>query len=237
MKHYLLVISILLFTVNAYSQDKIDFDELLNKTVRKYENISDYTCTFHKKELIRGRLIEERNIFLKFKKPPHFYMKWLDGKNKGIEAIYVDGKYNNKLVVHLGGMLSFIKISIDPEGKLAMRNNRHPIMEAGIGQIISIIEKNYRMSKNDTNVFITYEGEHVLSGNKSMLIKAVFPERKEYYGHIIYLYFEKESYLPIKITVYDWENQLIEDYYFEDIKLNVGLTEKDFDTDNPDYDF
>jgi outer membrane lipoprotein-sorting protein len=230
------IITFLLFLLPyataAQLSEMIDFDKLLERSIKSYEGVKDYTCLFHKRELVDGKLREEQNIILKFKKPEHFYLKWTKGRNKGIESIFVKGKNNDKLIVHLGGLLSFIKLSIDPIGKLALKNNRHPIMEAGFGHIIHLVEKNYLISRNDKDSFITYEGEKVLSGQKTLLIKAVFPKGKGYYGHIIYVYFDKISFLPIGVTVYGWENEFLEDYRFENIKLNVGLTEKDFNPNN-----
>jgi len=57
------------------------------------------------------------------------------------------------------------------------------------------------------------------------------------YANRIRLYIDIKRALPVGITVWDYEGRLVEDYGFEDLKLNVGLTDKDFSPDNPDYDF
>lgn len=43
--------------------------------------------------------------------------------------------------------------------------------------------------------------------------------------------------MPIKIQIFDWSNRLVECYGFEDLKLNPGLTDRDFDPKNPKYQF
>ncbi|MBU1168877.1 MAG: DUF1571 domain-containing protein [Proteobacteria bacterium] len=50
-------------------------------------------------------------------------------------------------------------------------------------------------------------------------------------------YTEKNSNLLVKLEIYDWDNNLYEFYEFKDIKMNVGLTDKDFDPENPEYKF
>ena len=50
-------------------------------------------------------------------------------------------------------------------------------------------------------------------------------------------YTDAKTKLLVKLEIYDWSNTLYESYEFKDIKLNVGLTDKDFDPKNPTYNF
>ena len=65
----------------------------------------------------------------------------------------------------------------------------------------------------------------------------MFAEGRDYYGHIIYINIDKEAHLPIKIKVLGWREELLEEYYYENLKVNVGLTEEDFDVRNKKYKF
>ncbi len=38
-------------------------------------------------------------------------------------------------------------------------------------------------------------------------------------------------------VAYDWDDRVMERYEYKDVKVNQGLTEKDFEEDNPEYDF
>lgn len=58
-----------------------------------------------------------------------------------------------------------------------------------------------------------------------------------YYGGRAELMVDKETHLPVKATTWDWAGKLYETYSYKDIKLNVGLSPKDFDPDNKGYDF
>ena len=221
----------------AEPTDIVPLEEIIEKTALRYQSVNDYTGILHRREFVGGKVREESDIIFKFMKPEHYYLKWTGKKYHGTEVIFVRGKYDDKMVVHLGGILGFFNLSLNPEGRLARRNNRHSITEAGIGTIIQRANEYYLVSRERKDGAITYEGEKEINGKALMLFKSVFPEGKGYYGHIILLYFDKELSLPVKITVYGWEDEFLEDYHYENIELNTGLTEKDFDTKNPEYNF
>ncbi len=46
-----------------------------------------------------------------------------------------------------------------------------------------------------------------------------------------------DSLLPARIEIFDAQDQLYERYVYRDVRLNVGLTDLDFDPENPDYRF
>jgi len=58
-----------------------------------------------------------------------------------------------------------------------------------------------------------------------------------YYGGRSELLVDKENFLPVKATTWDWAGRLYEMYSYYNMKFNVGLTGKDFDPDNKAYDF
>ncbi|GAB6097818.1 DUF1571 domain-containing protein [Desulfatiferula olefinivorans] len=58
-----------------------------------------------------------------------------------------------------------------------------------------------------------------------------------HYGSRTIAYIDKTLNLLVKLEIFDWGNNLYEFYEFKDIRLNVGLTDTDFDPDNPAYKF
>lgn len=58
-----------------------------------------------------------------------------------------------------------------------------------------------------------------------------------YYGAKAELYLDKQTGLPVRMIVWDRAGRIYERYTYKDLKLNVGLTARDFDPDNPKYDF
>lgn len=232
-----LCLTVMVARIDAASTGQTDLDVLLQRSLAAYSRVNDYSCTFHKKELVKGEIQESRNLHFKFRKPASYYLKYTDGDDAGLEAIYSEGRYNNKLEVHLGGYFSFFRVAVDPRGAQALKSNRHPIMDAGIGQILSLVEQNYRQAKTDPESRITLEGETALNGRKVQLIKAIFPKGRGYYGGKVLVFIDRETFLPVKITVHGWNNEFLEDYQYDNIKLNVGLNDRDFDVKNSEYHF
>jgi len=58
-----------------------------------------------------------------------------------------------------------------------------------------------------------------------------------YYGARAEFLFDKQHGLPLKISTYDRRGRLYERYEYPELELNTGLSDKDFDPDNPAYDF
>ncbi|MBF0225836.1 MAG: DUF1571 domain-containing protein [Desulfobacterales bacterium] len=82
----------------------------------------------------------------------------------------------------------------------------------------------------------------ILSNNKGIDDAYDVKEGKQilipnHYCHKITVYIDKELRVPTKIINYDWKGNVYEMYQFNQLKINVGLTDKDFDPKNSDYKF
>ncbi len=213
------------------------FDEMIATASAAWEKVEAYTCLMHKKENIRGEIVVQNNIFYKFKKQKNYYLKWSEGSYKGMELIYREGAYGNKSVVRLQDGLGFITVKINPEGYLALRNNRHSVWESDIGKTIERIKTNYEKAKRAKEGVFSIEKETLLEGRKTILVKAEFPANKGYYGAVIWLYYDTALSLPVKVIVNDWEGKLLEEYHFAKLNTSAKLSDTDFDINNKSYDF
>jgi outer membrane lipoprotein-sorting protein len=230
--HIILFITLVSTQVHAF-----DTDQIISDAIRSYDQVIDYTCLFYKKELVGDQYIEQKNIILKHRKPLSFYLKWTEGEGKGTEVIYVEGRNDNKLTAHAGGFLKWLTVNLDPCGSIAMRNNRHTVIEAHIGNFIEICDKNYKLAKHlRVGTFELY-GEKMIAGRAAICIKATFPDDRRFYGKIIYIDIDREYKFPVAVEIYGWNNELLEKYEYTNIKLNVGLTDEDFDPKNKEYEF
>lgn len=225
-------LAIMVTSMRSFADPSVDLDEVLRKCHASYARVNDYTCLLHRRDVVNGVLKEHTTVHFKFKKPSRYYMMWPKDR---IEAIYAEGRYKNRMVIHGGLLFKFVSVAVDPE--TALKYNRHTIREADIGRILTIVETNYRKATANADAAIALEGEERLDGRRTWLFKAVFPPGRDYYGHTIFINIDKELYLPIKIKVFGWDQELLEEYYYEGLKLNVGLKEEDFDIDNSKYSF
>ncbi len=205
-----------------------------------YAAISGYTCTFYKRERVNGKLLPRERIFMKFRKPFSVYMRWIGEEHEGQEVIYVRGKHDGKMIAHRGSFPD-ITLRVNPSGVLAMRNNRHPVTEAGIGATIQDIVSDYRRAEAhpEDSVSYTYLGEREIYGQNCRCYEVRVPDDRSapYYALRSEICINEENALPVRIRVWNTRGALVEDYGFGDLDLQPGLTDRDFQPDNPAYEF
>jgi len=222
----------------------VKIDELLNKIVAAAERVEDYTCIFTKQEYVKGKMRPTETIFMKHKKEPHsVYMKWVKKPYLDRECLYSEGKYDNKLKVHEGhGLKSlFGTLSLNPKGAMAMKGNRHAITKAGIFNTIRLIEKDFELAKSHPEHNVLHERfeKKEIHGQPSSCMFIVHPKDRElgYYAHKAEICTHQKLHLPTSVKIWDFTGSLVEFYTYREYKINVGLTDKDFDIKNKEYDF
>ena len=207
---------------------------------RAYRSVHDYTATFYKQERVNGELLPVETIEMKFRKPFGVYMHWLSGDFAGREVLYVKGWNDDKIHAHQGSFPD-ITVNLRPDSSLAMRGNRHPITKAGFGEIIRLMVKDARLAEARPQDDVKYEdlGEWEVHGARSRCIEARAPGGKfsPYYAPRAKICFSVKTKLPTRVSSWDEEDNLVEDYAFSDVRLNPGLTDADFDPENADYNF
>jgi len=224
--------------VNA-SQEKVLPTKWIDEAEMKLAQIDNYTSFFHKQERIKGKLKEEEVVFLKFKKPFKIYMKWVKDPGKGREALYVEGWNRNRIKVHDVWMKTNFTVDLDANGFLAMRGSRHSITESGLENLLRVLERDLCDRTQSTEFTYGELGEEMVYGRRSIKVEYLFPKDRTrgYYCCRALVNIDTETKIPIRVRIYDWEELLIEDYGYEGLKLNAGLTDGDFIMENPDYHF
>ena len=216
-----------------------EFTQWLDRCQKAYAALEDYTCTFVQRERVDNELLPEEHVQFKFKKPFMIYMKWVGKVNKGQECLYVKGRYGDKLVAHGSGLAGLVTLRLDPEGSTAMRKRRHPITQAGIGHVLSLLQGDHQLAARYDEGRLIDRGKDRLSGRELRVFECVLPvdSRPQYYCYRAVVGFDTELVLPVSVSIYDAQGRLLEQYRYQDLKLDVGLTEKDFDEDNREYGF
>lgn len=226
-------------TTDAAGPDATQLRQHVYAMEQAYDHVKDYTATFHKQERVKGRLLPAETMQLKFRKPFGVYLRWA-GAFAGREALFVRGWNEDKIRAHQGSFPD-MTVNLRPDASLAMRGNRHPITQLGFGEVIKLMVRDARLSEARPQDGVRYvdHGESTVYGARSRCIEAVTPPRKYsiYYATRAKICFNVKTQMPTRITVWDEEDLMIEDYGFEDVRLNVGLADADFDPDNPAYNF
>lgn len=227
MRRFIILVLFVLMATPVLADDLSKALENFYRAKSSFDKIDDYTCTFHKKENVGGEIIISKSD-LKFKKPFCVYYKEFSGFNKDIACAYIEGKNDNRLATRNTGFLGLMTVNIDPTGSIAMKGNRHPITHIGLGYILSCASKDIHSAMKNKDAVFTYEGDCDVYGRKAVRVRTEYPKDKGYYAHKVILSYDKETGLPLKITMFDWDNKFMEEYGYENLKTNVGLTEKDF---------
>jgi hypothetical protein len=213
----------------------------------RFQDVEDYSCNFYKRERINGKLTELHVMSMKERiRPKSIYFKFQQ-PHRGREAIYVKGKNSGYVLAHDVGFTKFLAgtLQLDPKGARAMENNRHPITEAGIGELIDNVEIRWASELNPKHSVINHYPEMQVGPHKSVvMIESIHPTRRpDFLFHKVRLYIDQEVGLPIRFEAYDWPKlpdeapELVEEYTYLNLKLNVGLKESDFDPANSLYSF
>lgn len=208
---------------------------------KAYEQISDYTTTMHKQERVKGVLLPREEIQVKFRKPFSLYLKWVGEVNQTREVIFVKGWNGDKLRAHKGSFPD-MTVNLRPDASLAMQGNRHQITEAHFGHAIAVIARDARLSESrpQDNVRYIDLGEKIVYGARSRCVEARTPSAGVftiYYAARAKICFDVRTKMPTRIQVWDDHGDLLEDYGFQDTRINVGLGDADFDPENAAYNF
>jgi outer membrane lipoprotein-sorting protein len=220
------------------AQESVGLEKHLQETEQALAKVDNYTALFRRVEYVDGKLPPEEVTVLKFKRPFKIYMRWIS-PSKGQESLYVQGANNNKIRAHASGLEGLITVNLDPTGYLAMENSRHPITEAGLHKLVERIASNIRRALRSGELTSKDHGERTVYGRKTREFEGILPKdaSKGYYCYRCIVNLDIETKMPIRAQIFDWENRLVECYGYERLKLNPGLSDKDFDPKNPDYHF
>jgi hypothetical protein len=186
-----------------------------------------------------GRIVTPFSVYMYFLKPTDV---------KGREVIYVEGRNDNKLVAHEGGMKGRLlpTVWLRPTGVLAMRNQRYPITELGIENLVAkLIERGEQeRAAGNEDCQVTFHENAKINGRVCTLLQIKHPEPSpDLEFHLAQIFIDDELQVPVRYAAYDFpltpggKPAVLEEYTYLDIKLNVGLTDEDFSHENGDYNF
>lgn len=218
-------------------------------------NIRDYSCYMVKRERINGKLSNKETLFVKIRNgrqdadqgavPFSIYMRFVDpAPVKGREVIWIQGHNDNKMIAHDTGLKGLIRVNLEPTSRLAMTGNRYPIYEAGLENlVVKLIEKAERDRKAGDCKVEFFQGAEI-NDRKCTVIQVTHPDKRDPYDfHIAQVYIDNELQVPVRYAAYSWPTTpggspvLEEEYTYLNLKINVGLTDEDFNPDNPEYDY
>ncbi len=212
----------------------------------RIEAIQDYTCVLVKRERIDGRLMPYEYLYLKVRHRPFSVYIYTLAPIKGREIIYVEGKNDGRLWAHEAGPRRRIigTVSLDPQGPRAMKGQKYPLTEVGILNLTRRLIEVGRQELECDQIQARTFAQAKLNGRRCIVLEFRHPEpRPEHRFHIARVFVDREYNLPVRYESYGWPEKegqdppLLEEYTYMKLRLNVGLTDEDFDIRNPKYRF
>ncbi len=218
------------------------------------ENIKDYSCLAIRRERINGRLHGFEYFTAKVRRqqtadgvesPFALYLKFLSPESvKDREVLYVQGQNRDKMFVHNGGKrLAHIRTRLDPTSQMAMRDNRYPVTEFGVENLLKrLIEVAEEDMASESEVEVEFYRNATVNERICHGLQVRHPKQEDSERfHLAKVYLDAELKVPVHFESYSWpdasgEPQLLEQYTYTNIKVNIGLTDEDFDPANPNYD-
>ena len=208
------------------------------------KEVKDYTAVFIKRELL-GSQLTTQIMDLKFREKPFSVYMLFRGQEAGREVLYVAGANGGKLLVHEAGLKSIVgTLQFPPTSPEVMKENRHPITHFGMSNTLETIITQWQTETKYGEIDVKFYPQAKLGDTPCTVIESTHPRpRREFKFHITRLYLEKGTCLPLRVEQHTWPRNpgeppvLVEEYTFTNLKVNVGLTPRDFDSRNPSYRF
>jgi hypothetical protein len=227
--------------------------DLARGALKMLETVDDYKCTFVKRERVDGKLLDQQKLAMKVRhKPFSVQMRFIEPADMaGQEAIYVEGKNDGNLMGHATGLAGKLGwISLNPQGFLAMRDNRYAITDAGMKNLVKkLIDLGEKPGLLD-GCSVAFDEEATVDERPCTRVEISMPRPKkkpkrknktDFTLAIARIFLDHEHNVPVRFETYEWPDdveakpRVVEQYTYQKIEFNVGLIDFDFDPANPEY--
>jgi hypothetical protein len=222
--------------------------------------VRDYKCRLVKRERKDGRLLLNEVMDLKLRQPGAepggtavpmaVYLKWYTpNKIEGREVVWTQGKNYNNLMATKGGEgnLKTFTLTVPLKSPRAMERTNYPISEIGMLNLAErLIQDGVKHMEIDSRreCQVRVADGAKIDGRLCRYIEVVFPmEREGIRFHKAQIFVDQELQMPVRYASYAWpkeagaEPPLLEEFTYVKVKLNVGLSDEDFNPKNPAYKF
>lgn len=218
--------------------------QIARESLAAAEALDDFEAAFSKRDVVNGRVFAH-TMAVKYRAEPFsVYMKFAE-PHEGREVIYVKGKNDDKLLVHETGLASLIgTITVDPLSPQALSESRHPITNMGLKPLAAGVIKQWESELKYGEIDVKYYPNAKVRGIECKVIESSHPQpRRQFRFQKTRLFIDKATNLPVRVEQYGFPTTagqkppLLEEYTYWNVRANVGLTDKDFDPENPKYGF
>jgi hypothetical protein len=231
-------------TINNDDLAKTDPLALLQLALHRYQNsVSDYQCTFTKQERIQGELGQDQQIQIRFREMPFsVLMEWTRNAGDAKRVLYVQGQWQNSdgddlaKIEPQGAIARLLvkSVALPINGSAARAQSRRTIDQFGFGNALKLIIDYAGTAVRSGQGSLTYAGQGELDGRSTWILKRTLPytaDGGEWPDRVLIVHIDREWLLPIACYTFadDAQQTMLAKYEFSNVRLNTGLTPKDFD--------
>ena len=218
--------------------------EIARESQRAVEKVKDFEAAFSKRDVVNGEVFAD-TMRVKFRTEPFsVYLRFAE-PHEGREVIYVKGRNGNKILVHETGLASLAgTLAFDPLSPQAMSESRHPITNMGLAGLVDGVIRQWEEETKYGEIEVKYYPNAKLRDMECKVIESSHPQpRRQFKFQMTRLYIDKATNLPVRVEQYGFPSApgqkplLLEEYTYWNIRTNLGLTDRDFDPQNPQYGF
>ena len=161
--------------------------------------------------------------------------------------IYVEGRNEGKMLAHEGLRIEiavwhrFARADECPRDGLG---NKYPITQIGTKNLVKRLLEVGNQDIKYAECEVQYRKNAKVNDRVCTIIEVTHPvPRRNFLFHKALIYVDDELNVPIRYEAYMWPKtpgrcaELDEEYTYLNMKVNVGLTDADFEPSNPNYHF
>ena len=202
--------------------------QFLGKCIQRYDedNISGYAAVLHKQERMQSRLQPSEEIEVCFREKPYsVFFHWLRGTKMADNVLYVQGRNDDKLLVHPSGLAGrFVKaVARDPDGPEARQSGRYSLKDFGFKKSTERTYRAWEAAREKGKLKVQYLGvRRVYESNDrpcyTLHRSGTKPDEEGVTDVTVYI--DKETWLQVGTVLKGLDGKLIGEYMFRDIHLN-----------------
>lgn len=201
----MITIMLLLGVVTVQSAD------VISSAIENYERITTYKVT------LRSRSEESsEKIRYFYKKPGYVRMEFVEPHNG---SVLVYDPTSNEVKVRPFGFIKSLIFTLSPDNRFIKSSKGHTVDESDIGALLEMV---HALKMNGT---VEVLGNKRIGDKETIKVNVTGRDGFTVDSNInrYLLWMDTGSFLPVKVSAYDQDGDMIEEVLMDDLEINIEL--------------
>lgn len=221
-------------TASWEEASKDDFEEWMGAAEMAVKELRDYRATLESSERIEEELFPRRVMTVwVLHEPLRVAIVTQEPESEAGQRVWYDGE-EQELVAETPGFLGALvgRVTLDPEGDLAMKDRRHPITDLGLLRMVEQMRVAMEPVLALPNPPRIRHGEARLAERDVRLVEVLVPAIEAHETALVHRFaFERGSGLVTYYGLAELTSEgpaVLEEYLYRELAPNLGLDADDF---------